>query len=75
MILSFIFGLLAVLVLIPLAIMVWHWMLRELDARSGVVWKASYDKMFSDPLALAVYHGCRLLAVGLIIAALFGKFL
>ena len=72
---SFVYGFFAVLVLVPLAVMAWHWMLGQLDERLGVGFRTSYEKIKEDSLALSIYHGCRLLAVAFIVGSLFSKFI
>jgi hypothetical protein len=49
---------------------VWWGMLRVLDRTAGVKFSAKFKIMETDPMALAVYFGCRLLALAILFAPL-----
>ena len=70
---SLFYGLIAVLILLPLAVWAFRGVLRWMDKHNCRSWDFTYAKIADDPLAAAVYHGCRLLAVAIICYAVFGR--
>lgn len=70
---SLIYGVLAILVLLPIAVWTFRAVLRWMDKQNSRSWDWTYAKIADDPLAAAVYHGCRLLAVAIICYAVFGR--
>jgi hypothetical protein len=47
--------------------------MRRLDSTLGVKFKEIHEKISADPMALAVYYSARLIALAIIVSALFGK--
>jgi len=76
MTLTFLYGLGAVIVLIFVAVIMWRFMLERMDGRNEVEFKSEiYPKISKSPIASAHYHGLRLIAVAIIIAAIVGRFI
>ena len=69
---SFLYGLFAILVLLPLAVFTFSWLLRYMDTRAGIGWKQAYERILETQPA--VYFGCRLLAVAILIHAVINRF-
>ena len=75
MIESFLYGMLAIFVLLPLAVFTFRWMLEQMDRWIGVNFKDEiYPRLASDPKALSIYLAARLIAVAVIVSAIAGRF-
>jgi len=75
MIESFIYGMVAIFVLIPLAYWMLQFLLRRFDEKIGVDFKNEVSKKLTgSPIASSIYFGCRILAMAIIISAIVGRF-
>ena len=75
MIESFIYGMLAIFVLLPLAVFTFRWLLEQMDKWIGADFKNEiYPKLSQDPKALAIYLAARLLAVAIIVFGITSRF-
>ena len=75
MIESFAYGMVAIFVLIPVAVLMFSWLLRRLDDSIDVKFKTTIaPAIATNALACAIYFGCRLLAVALIVSTICGRF-
>ena len=76
MILSFVYGMLAILLLIPVAIFTMNWMLRQLDDLIGVNFKNEISpRLAKSSLASSIYFGARFIGCAIVIAAIVGRFI
>ena len=73
---QFVYGMLAVLVLIPIAVGMLFWLLRQKDKLLGIDFKdAEYPKIARNPMALSIYFAAWVLSVGHIINGIVGRFI
>ena len=72
---SFIYGMAAILVLVPAAYWMLQWALRRFDEKIGVNFKNEVSpKITGSAIACSIYFGCRILGLAIIISAIVSRF-
>lgn len=52
-----------------------NFIMRKMDERAGFYWPNVRERLESEPLPAAIYFGCRILAVAIILNAVVGRYI
>jgi len=60
--------------LVPIMALAFWWFLRMLNWSTGTKIREVMEKIYSDPLAAAIYRGALVISVALLVINAFGRF-
>ena len=67
-------NLLVMIALVPVMALAFWWFLRMINWSTGVKIREVMEKIYSEPLAAAIYRGALVISVALLVINAFGRF-